>query len=166
VVVSLAIHGEHDAFWLIRQIRERCPQFAIVGSGVTPARMSISRALFVGADGYLDSCSEPAVFLDGLREAAVGQLVLTGLPSDYLGRVAEGIELQADDPPLTEREREVLSIAAEGLTARQIGVRLGLAERTVSTHLAHIYGKLGVGGRVEAITEAARAGLVTVGWVG
>ena len=56
-------------------------------------------------------------------------------------------------------------VAAEGLTARQIAARLGLAERTVTTHLAHIYGKLGVGGRVEAITEAARAGLVTVGWL-
>ena len=60
---------------------------------------------------------------------------------------------------------EVLCIAAEGLTARQIAVRLGVAERTVTTHLAHIYGKLGVGGRVEAITQAAKAGLVTVGWL-
>src|SRR5207244_6423856 len=87
-------------------------------------------------------------------------------PADYLGEVAVGIELQDEGPPLTEREREVLCVAAEGLTARQIAARLGLAERTVTTHLAHIYGKLGVGGRVEAITEAARAGLVTVGWVG
>jgi DNA-binding NarL/FixJ family response regulator len=164
VLVSLGIGGEHDAFWLIRQIRERCPEFVIVGHGVTPARVAVSRALFVGADGYLGTCAEPREFLDGLRQAAAGHVVLTGLPSDYLGDVADGLESQSDDPPLTERERQVLSVAAEGLTARQIAVRLGLAERTVTTHLAHIYGKLGVGGRVEAITEAARAGLVTVGW--
>ena len=50
-------------------------------------------------------------------------------------------------------------------TAKQIAGRLGMAERTVTTHLAHIYGKLGVGGRVEAITEAARAGLLSVAWM-
>src|SRR5436309_2014927 len=164
VLVSLALSGEHDTFWLIRQVRERCPEYLIVGCGVTPARMSISRALFLGADGYVDKAAEPEAFLDGIRDAADGRVVLTGLPSDYLGPIAEGIELHGDEPPLTEREREVLSVAAEGLTARQIGVRLGLAERTVTTHLAHIYEKLGVGGRVEAIAEAARAGLVTVGW--
>jgi DNA-binding NarL/FixJ family response regulator len=165
VVVSLALGGEHDAFWLIRQIRERCPEYSVVGSGITPARMAISRALFVGADGYLDAGAEPAAFLDGLRRSGDGSVVFAGLPADYLGDVAEGLELQDEEPPLTEREREVLCVAAEGLTARQIAMRLGLAERTVTTHLGHIYGKLGVGGRVEAITEAARAGLVTVGWM-
>jgi DNA-binding CsgD family transcriptional regulator len=57
----------------------------------------------------------------------------------------------------------VLSVAAEGLTARQIGHRLGLRERTVTTHLAHIYRKLGAPGRVAAINFAARSGWVTVG---
>jgi DNA-binding NarL/FixJ family response regulator len=165
VLVSLAMAGDHDAFWLIRQVRERCPHYVILGFGILPARMTISRALFVGADGYLDTCADPDDFLDGLRRAVEGQVVLRGVPPDYLGPIAEGIEQQGDDPTLTEREREVLSIAAEGLTARQIGTRLGLAERTVTTHLAHIYDKLGVGGRVEAITEAARAGLVRVDWM-
>ncbi|MGZ8585795.1 MAG: response regulator transcription factor, partial [Actinomycetota bacterium] len=64
---------------------------------------------------------------------------------------------------LTEREREILSVAAEGLTAREIGTRLGVRERTVTTHLGHIYGKLGVGTRVGAIRVAAQSGLVSVG---
>ncbi|MFN2545515.1 MAG: LuxR C-terminal-related transcriptional regulator [Actinomycetota bacterium] len=165
VVVSLSLGGEHDAYWLIRQIRERCPTYAIVGTGVGPARMTISRALFVGADGYVDAAAEPRAFLDGLRDVSEGRVALAGLPAGYLGQVAEDIELCGEEPTLTEREREVLSVAAEGLTARQIGTRLGLAERTVTTHLANIYAKLGVAGRVEAITEAARAGLVSVGWV-
>ena len=54
-------------------------------------------------------------------------------------------------------------MAAEGLTAREIASRLGVRERTVTTHLARIYGKLGVGSRLAAIRLAARAGLVTVG---
>ena len=165
VLASLGLTGEHDAFWLIRELRERCPHDVILAFGLSPARIAISRALFLGADGYLDSAAEPELFLDGVRRAVDGQIVLTGLPLDYLGPIAEGVERQCDEPPLTSRERQVLSVAAEGLTAREIGLRLGVAERTVTTHLAHIYGKLGVGGRVEAITEAAKAGLVTVGWV-
>ena len=57
----------------------------------------------------------------------------------------------------------MLTVAAEGLTAREIAARLGVRERTVTTHLARIYGKLGVGSRLAAIRLAARAGLVTVG---
>ena len=54
-------------------------------------------------------------------------------------------------------------MAAEGLTAREIATRLGVRERTVTTHLARIYGKLGVGSRLAAIRLAAQSGLVTVG---
>ena len=166
VLVGLGIRGDHDAYWLIRSIREHCPSFAIVGCGASPSRIAVSRALFVGADGFMDQNSDPDEFLDGLRAAARGELVLTGLPEDYLGSLADAIDVQVDaGQSLTEREKEVLAVAAEGLTARQIGDRLGMRERTVTTHLGHIYWKLGVTGRVEALTAAARAGLVTVGWV-
>jgi DNA-binding CsgD family transcriptional regulator len=57
----------------------------------------------------------------------------------------------------------VLELAAEGLTARQIATRLGLRERTVTTHLEHIYRKLGVSSRVAAVTKGAELGLVQVG---
>jgi DNA-binding NarL/FixJ family response regulator len=166
VLVGLGIRGDHDAYWLIRSIREHCPSFAIVGCGASPSRIAVSRALFVGADGFMDQNSDPDEFLDGLRAAARGELVLTGLPDEYLGSLADAIDIQVDaGRSLTEREKEVLAVAAEGLTARQIGDRLGMRERTVTTHLGHIYWKLGVTGRVEALTAAARAGLVTVGWV-
>ena len=81
-----------------------------------------------------------------------------------MGSIAQEIERRVEsDTRLTVREREVLTVAAEGLTARQIGERLGLRERTVTTHLGRIYGKLGVGTRVAAIRVAARSGLVSVG---
>jgi DNA-binding NarL/FixJ family response regulator len=64
---------------------------------------------------------------------------------------------------LTEREREVLVVAAEGLTAREIASRLGVRERTITTHLARIYGKLGVGTRLAAIRLATQSGLVSAG---
>ena len=76
----------------------------------------------------------------------------------------EGIERRREvEVKLTEREREVLVVAAEGLTARQIATRLGVRERTITTHLARIYGKLGVGSRLAAIRMASQSGLVSVG---
>jgi DNA-binding NarL/FixJ family response regulator len=118
----------------------------------------------MGADGYVDKNIDPVNFLQALREAADGEMVLAGPPTEWVGAIAEGIERRRDmEVALTGREREVLSVAAEGLTARQIADRLGMRERTVTTHLGRIYTKLGVGSRMAALRVAANAGLVSVG---
>ena len=107
---------------------------------------------------------DPVEFLQSLRRAADREMVLAGPASGSVGQIAEGLERRREiDVRLTERERQVLSVAAEGLTAREIAGRLGVRERTITTHLARIYGKLGVGSRLAAIRIAARAGLVSVG---
>jgi DNA-binding NarL/FixJ family response regulator len=163
VLVGLGLSGTQDAFWLIRSIRETFPSLVILAMGSNGDGMQVSRALFVGADGYVDKNFEPTQFIEALRHAVEGEVVLGGVPRDWLGEIAEGLERQRESTPiLTDRELEVLSVAAEGLTARQIGNRLGVRERTVTTHLGRIYSKLGVGGRVGAVRAAARVGLVTV----
>ena len=90
-------------------------------------------------------------------------MVLASQAGIGVAGIANGIERRRElDVRLTEREREVLAVAAEGLTSRQIATRLGVRERTVTTHLARIYGKLGVGNRLAALRIAARAGLVSI----
>jgi len=85
--------------------------------------------------------------------------VLEGVAPDGVGGVARGIEPQrVVEQVLTEREAEVLAVASEGLTARQIGRRLGVEERTVTTHIGRIYRKLGASGRVAAVADGAREG--------
>lgn len=162
VLVGLGLHGEHDAYWLIRALRDEFPTLATIACGADADQLLISRALFVGADGFVDKNAHPQEFLDALLGAAEGEIVLVGPPPEWLGPIADDLERQRDEKPvLTERECQVLTVASEGLTAREIGGRLGLAERTVTTHLSRIYGKLGVSSRVAAVTSAARAGLVT-----
>ena len=164
VLVGLGVSGDHDAFWLIRMLRERFPSHAILGCGANSDATTISRALFMGADGFVDKNIDAVEFLQSLRRAADREMVLAGPASVVVGQIADGIERRRDfDVRLTHREKEVLSVAAEGLTAREIATRLGIRERTVTTHLARIYGKLGVGSRLAAIRLAARAGLVSVG---
>jgi DNA-binding NarL/FixJ family response regulator len=164
VLVGLGLAGERDAFWLIRTLRERFPTHAILGCGANADATTISRALFMGADGFVDKNIDAVEFLRSLRRVADREMVLAGPASAAVDQIADGIERRRElDIRLTTREREVLSVAAEGLTAREIASRLGVRERTVTTHLARIYGKLGVGSRLAAIRIAARAGLVSVG---
>lgn len=162
VLIGLGLEGDRDAYWLMRAIRERHPGIAVIGCGARADAMSISRALFMGADGYVDKNADPLEFLQAMQDAAEGEMVLVGPPSEWVREIAQGLERRREvETKLTERERQVLRVAAEGLTAREIGERLGVRERTVTTHLGRIYAKLGVGTRVAAVRVASVSGLVT-----
>jgi len=161
VTIGLELSGERDAFWLIRTIREQYPTLPILACGGDIDGMAISQALFVGADSFVHKNTEPVRFLDAIRRTAAGQVVMEGLPRGTFGDLAETLDRQrAAEHILTHREREVLFVAAEGLTARQIGRRLGVQERTVTTHLARIYRKLGANSRIGAIAAATRSGVL------
>jgi DNA-binding NarL/FixJ family response regulator len=161
-LVALNLSGQRDSYWLIREIRETFPGVPILACGASSDAISISRALFLGADGFVDKTARPEDFLQAIRRGAGGDLVLEGLPPDGLAPLAARMARhRSGRSVLTGREREILSIAAEGLTARQIGSRLGVRERTVTTHLFRIYKKLGTDNRVGAIATATRFGLIT-----
>jgi DNA-binding NarL/FixJ family response regulator len=164
VLVALSLSGAGGAYSLIRTIRERAPSLPIVALGGNADDTAISRALFAGADGFIDKGAAPDAFLSAVRRTLDGETVLEGVPGDWLGPIAYALERQRQFAPfLTERELQVLAAAAEGLTARQMGRRLGIQERTITTHLTRIYGKLGVSGRTAAVRAAATSGLVALG---
>ncbi len=161
VLVGLEFLGEVDSFSLIRTIRTEFPSLMVLATGTDLNQRAVSRALFVGADGFIHKNSEPERFVQAAKRAAAGELVLEGLPRGALGDIVEGIDAQRNAPSiLTDRELSVLAAAGEGLTAREIARRLGMAERTVTTHLNHIYRKLGVSGRVAALSVASQMGIV------
>lgn len=162
ILVAMGLAGDKDAYWLIRTLRERFPGHVILGLGSNADPHVVSRALFVGADGFIDKNIELQEFLDGIRVAAMDETVIAGPAAASVGQIAEGIERRRSvGLRLTKREREVLAVAAEGLTAREIAERLGVRERTVTTHLSRIYNKLGVRTRIAAIRTATAAGLVS-----
>ena len=78
ILVGLGLGGDHDAFWLIRTLRERFPAHAILGCGANADATTISRALFMGADGFVDKNIDPVEFLQSLRRAADREMVLAG----------------------------------------------------------------------------------------
>jgi two-component system, NarL family, response regulator DesR len=159
-VVGLSLTGDRDSFWLIRSLREQFPWMPILASASNATDHAVSRALFAGANGFVNKDCDPGLFLDAVRQTSQGEFVLAGVPEEWAATITEMQGLVAA-PSLTVREIEVLNVASEGLTSRQIGRRLGLQERTVTTHLSRIYKKLGADSRVSAIRRAASHGLLS-----
>jgi two-component system nitrate/nitrite response regulator NarL len=116
-------------------------------------------ALAEGAAGYLTKEASARELCDAIAAVARGRTVLS--PELQAG-IAGEIRLRAphDRPVMSERERETLTLIAEGLSAPQIGRTLHLSTATVKTHLQHIYEKLGVSERAAAVAEAMRRGLL------
>lgn len=162
-LIGLEFGGDKDALWLIRSIRNAYPHLVVLATGTDLNGGTISKALFVGADGFIHKNSEPERFVEAARRSAAGELVLEGLPRGALGEILDGIGVRVTPTAiLTDREFSVLEAAGEGLTAREIGRRLEMRERTVTTHLNHIYRKLGASGRVAALAAASRLGLFDI----
>lgn len=125
----------------------------------------VLRALRLGARGYVTKAEGLRDLSSTITRVLAGERVIApGMEQDAvlaLGRFArrarEGAEVAAD---LTSREQQVLELLSDGHTMRQIATRLGISPRTVETHVAKVYRKLGVRTRVQAVSRAATLGLV------
>ena len=118
---------------------------------------AILEAIAAGASGYLLKAAPEAEILAGVRSVAAGGTVMAPAIAAALAR---GIRQQQAAPRLSDRERQVLALVAEGLSNPAIGERLHLSEATVKTHLLHVFEKLGVGDRTRAVTRAMELGVL------
>ena len=119
-------------------------------------RERILRAIDAGAVGYLLKDADPADLLQGVRAAAAGQSPLDPkVARTLLTRRTE----QAPQDQLSDREREVLTLVADGLANKQIARHLGISERTVKAHLTSVFQRIGVTDRTQAALWAERNGL-------
>jgi two-component system response regulator DesR len=154
-LVDLSPIDDGTGFGVIREIRAGAPDVILVATSRAVEPEFVSGALLAGADGFVHTGVPPARFLDAVRRALAGEVVLEGLPPGGADEVAVAIRRHHRvRTVLTPRERQVLAAAGDGLTARQIAARLGVRERTVTTHLGHIYRKLKMDGRAAAVAAA------------
>ncbi|MEW1842249.1 response regulator transcription factor [Nonomuraea angiospora] len=114
----------------------------------------ILRAVSAGAAGYLLKDVSRADLASAVRAAAGGRTVLSPSVAARLAGRRPAV------PVLSEREREVLELVAQGLTNGEIGRRLFIGEATVKTYLLRVFGKLGVSDRTSAVLAALDLGLV------
>jgi DNA-binding NarL/FixJ family response regulator len=118
-------------------------------------------AIRAGAVGYLLKDVDPQELVAAIRTVHEGETLLhPAVIRELVREVAgDGREPPAENP-LTRREREVLALIARGRANKAIAFELGVAEKTVKTHVSNILGKLGVSDRTQAALYAVREGLV------
>ena len=135
------------------------PGDVTAGALALVADVDAARAAWaVGARGLLARGADGADLLAALGAVARGLAVLDPAFADDLVPAAA----PPPDDPLTDREREVLVLVAEGLPNKLVADRLGVTERTARYHVAQILAKLGAQSRTEAVVQAARLGLVVL----
>ncbi|MCL4830692.1 MAG: response regulator transcription factor [Caldilinea sp.] len=121
----------------------------------------VMAAIEAGARGYVLKTADASQIIAAVRTVAAGQLAIGAEAARTLvARIAQNHHTVSLIEPISEREREVLGYAAEGLTNRAIGRQLNISDRTVQGHLANIYAKLGVASRTEAVTKALQLGWI------
>jgi DNA-binding NarL/FixJ family response regulator len=129
----------------------------------------VFEALRVGASGFLVKHTEPVELLRAVRAVAAGDALLSPsvtrrLIGEFATRAKEPQRAPALDV-LTDREREVMTLVAEGLTNEEIGERLYVSPATAKTHVSRAMVKLGARDRAQLVVFAYEAGLVRPGWV-
>lgn len=130
----------------------------------------VFEALRGGASGFLVKDTEPAELVRGVREVASGDALLS--PSVTRRLIAE-FAAKAKQPKstvelnsLTDREREVMALAAEGLSNEEIAARLVVSPATAKTHVSRAMIKLHARDRAQLVVIAYETGLVKPGWLG
>ena len=144
-----------DGVEVCRDIRSEHPEVACVMLTSFADDDAVYAAIMAGAAGYLLKQVRGTDLVDGIRRVGRGESLLDPAVTT---RVLERIRHRPEDElsGLTEQERKILALIAEGLTNRQIGERLYLAEKTVKNYVSNLLAKMGMSRRTEAAAYAAR----------
>ncbi len=164
-VLVVDVDGDEDAADTIARLRGDAVDTPIVVLSDRTDGTSVLAALRLGVRGFVGKNDGLRSVGSAIRRVADGERViapeLEQAAVAALGSLArqarEGSEMRAS---LTPREHEILLMVSQGLTMQQAGSRLGISPRTVETHVAKLYRKLGVRTRVQAVARAAQLGLI------
>lgn len=160
-----------------REVKRRWPQVEVLVFTIFDEEEKVIEAVKAGASGYLLKGAPSERIIDAIREVKAGGSVIQpnlarrllrhfhvpeteGAGEPYKPPLPPGNREEPPTRPLTEREIEILRLIAKGLSNNEAARVLTLSRATVRTHLEHIYEKLEVTNRVEAVTEGLRKGLI------
>ena len=147
-----------------RAIKVSCPGTAVLVLSAYDDEPYLMKLLEMGAAGFLLKNVHGQELISAIRAVSRGESVLQpSIAEKIMLRMSSQTEIQHSPTDLlSEREFEVLRLAAKGLPNKEIARRLGLSIRTVHSHLANIFMKMQVGSRTEAVLLALRQGMISL----
>ncbi|WP_233644733.1 response regulator [Streptomyces sp. BSE6.1] len=150
-----------DGVGVCRELRSRMPELACLMLTSFDDEEALLDSIMAGAAGYVLKQIQGSDLVSAVRTVAAGQSLLDPSAATKLMARLRGEQAREEAPEalpgLTDREREILALIGEGLTNRQIGQRLYLAEKTVKNHISRLLAKLGVERRIQAAVIATQA---------
>ena len=151
IVLDLNMHGM-DGLETLKEMRKVGVTSRIVMLTVSDADEDVVEAISSGADGYLLKDMDPEKLLEQIRRALDGKMVLSEAITEILATAIRkpAPRQQADLNNLTNREYEILSLIAKGMSNKVIARELDISDGTVKVHVKHLLKKLGLRSRVEA----------------
>ncbi|NLG69234.1 MAG: response regulator transcription factor [Firmicutes bacterium] len=160
VVMDISMPGT-SGLEAIRRIRRDWPQVKVLALTIHESEDYILHVLRAGVHGYVVKRAAGQELLSAIRAVMRGEsylhpAIVQVVLSDYLHRLEHGQE----EPLLTEREREIVRLIAEGYKNREIAQRLNISLKTVETHRANIMQKLNINDRVQLVRFAIRTRLI------
>jgi DNA-binding NarL/FixJ family response regulator len=141
---------------VVRRMREKDPRARVIILTTYDTDEEISRALKAGAKAYVLKDISANALIACIRDVLAGKTYLAPAAAAKLAEEVTRVQL-------TPRELSTLRLLADGKANKEIATGLGISERTVKTHLGHLFEKLGVTSRTEAVKIATRRGLVRLG---
>jgi DNA-binding NarL/FixJ family response regulator len=148
---------------VLKQVHNRLPRTRMIVLSMQSAEPYVVEALRSGAIGYVLKDSAPEELIQAIRQSLRDEMYLSPKLSERLtgGTTKEIVKLEQDTyKTLTEREREVLQMAAEGKTASEIARVLSISPRTVELHRNRMMKKLGLHNQTELVRYAAQRGIL------
>ena len=168
VVMDVAMPGI-NGIEATRRIKALCPATAVLGLTAYDDERYVFALLEAGAAGYLLKNVRSGELVAAVKAVNAGESVLApSIAGKVLRRFipSDGGSRPDDDHRLTVRQKEVLLLAARGLPNKAIADRLSLSPRTVQIHLTHIFDRLGVASRTEAVVHCLKQGWLTMEDIG
>jgi len=148
-----------DGIEATRRITESSPDVKVIALTSFATDDKVFPAIRAGAAGYLLKEAEPSDVADAITKVHRGEPILHPAVAERLMREVAASTPRAHRTDLTARELEVLRLIAAGRSNREIARELGVAEKTVKTHVSNVLSKLGVSDRTQAALYAVQHGL-------
>jgi DNA-binding NarL/FixJ family response regulator len=151
-----------DGIQALREIKLRWPEVRAIVLTSFVNDGYVVEGLMAGADGYLLKDSSPSALISSIIAVSEGERVLEPGIVTYVAKVLAKQNQQRNSAydGLTPRQLQMLTMIARGFVAKEIARELQVSEKTVRNHISHIYQKLGIFDRAQAILYAIRKGLV------